>query len=188
MNRSRHAFAQVVCPISEVILSSMIECHIQSQRECLLALDFVRWKTGDVIFIAKQSHLDECVAMHSIALQDALSDIHPMTSEGADALLDLRDLLMSDGHPGTCVKCFFTLLGDLGKTGALRPLKRLLEERFEVEVSAECGELETMTLNLDAGSDLESFCMHAMEIVRYDRAYRERQIMLRLRRKKIASS
>lgn len=108
-----------------------------------------------------------------------------MTPEGADALLDLREQLMSDGHPGKCVKCFFALLGDLGKPGALSPLRHWLEERVEVEVTAGGRELEILPLRLEAGADLESFCLNAIDTVRHDRAYRNQRISLRLRYKRI---
>ena len=125
--------------------------------------------------------------MSTSALHQALSSVHPLTSEGADALLDLREQLMSGGHPGSCIKCFFTLLGDLQRPGALQPLQRLLEERFEVEVTTDSERLEALPLHLEGGRDLESFCMRTMETVRMDRAYTERRITLRLRRKKDAS-
>lgn len=121
--------------------------------------------------------------MKTDSLHAVLSAVVPSTSEGADALLDLREQLMSEGHPGTCVKCFFALLGDLGKPGALKPLRHWLEERLEVEVTADGRELETLPLRLEAGENLESFCRSAIATVRHDRTYRDRRISMRLRYK-----
>ena len=114
-------------------------------------------------------------------MHEVLSSVKPLTSEGADALLDLREILMAEGHPGECLKCFFTLLGDLKKPGALRPLRKFLEERCEVEVCGESSELEAMPLRLEQGTDLVSFCHRAMETIRDDRAYAERSITMRVR-------
>lgn len=142
----------------------------------------VRQSHGDS-YCESISTIEDSPRMNTIALHEALASVHPLTPEGADALLDLRESLLSDGHPGTCIKCFFKLLGDLQKPGALQPLRHLLEERFELEVSADSNPLDILPLHLDDGYDLESFCMRAIETVRFDRAFPDRKLTLRLRRK-----
>lgn len=114
-------------------------------------------------------------------LQPLLESITPTTSEGADLLLDLRQLLLSDGHPGKCVRCFFGLLGDLRQPGALKPLRHWLERHLEIEVSAGGSELEVLPVRLGGVTDLESYCHRAIATVREDRAFAEERIHLRFR-------
>lgn len=119
--------------------------------------------------------------MNSATIDRALSGIEPTSSEGADLLLDLRQLLLDQGHPGKCVRCFFGLLGDLRQPGALRPIRLWLERNLEIVVHAKHGELETLPLELSAAGDLEDFCQRAIRTVREDRAYRDRELTLRFR-------
>ncbi|MCH7224717.1 hypothetical protein [Haloferula sp. A504] len=115
-----------------------------------------------------------------------LPTVTPTTSKGADLLLDLRDLLLSHGHPGKCVSCFFGLLGDLRQPGALKPLRHWLEQHLEVEVSAGGREIDVLPVRLDEAADLESFCHQAIKTVRFDRSFRDRRIQLRFRYKSAA--
>ncbi len=115
-----------------------------------------------------------------------LNTVAPTTSEGADFLLDLRELLLSRGHAGKCVRCFFGLLGDLRQPGALKPLRHWLERHLEVEVSADGREIDVLPVRLDEAADLESFCHRAIDTVRFDRSFRDQRIALRFRYKTVA--
>ena len=42
-------------------------------------------------------------------IDEILKPLAPVLAREADAILDLRELLVSQGHPGKCVKCFFSL-------------------------------------------------------------------------------
>jgi hypothetical protein len=117
-----------------------------------------------------------------------LTQIRPTTPEGADWLLDLRELLISRGHPGKCVRCFFELLGDLDQPGALRPLRHWLEQHLVVEVTAAGQALDTLPVRLNAEDDLESFCHRTIHTVRFDRSFRHQHIALRFRFKDQAAA
>ena len=112
---------------------------------------------------------------------DLLSTANPSTSEGADFLLDLRELLLSRGHAGKCVHCFFGLLGDLGKPGALAPLRHWLEQNLEVAVTIDDEVVEVLPVSLDQSKSLEEFCHRAMDTVRYDRSYDAKRIEMEFR-------
>jgi len=114
-------------------------------------------------------------------LRKAFSPVEPKTPAAADALLDLWQELTTGGHPSECVKCFFTLLGQVKSPAALTPLRQLLEERLEVEVCAGNRELESLPLDLEGSADLESFCTRAILTVQMDRAYPDPEIKLRVR-------
>jgi hypothetical protein len=121
--------------------------------------------------------------MSNFSLETLFQGLNPRTSEGADMLLDLREAMMSQGHPGYCVRCFFGLLGDLRQKGALLPLRHWLEKNLELEIAAEGQELEVLPVMLDKANDLEGFCNNAMQTVREDRAYSHPHISLRFRYK-----
>lgn len=93
-------------------------------------------------------------------------------SNEADAILDLRDLLINHGHPGKCVKCFFQLFGaaDAGLQPKLSALKSWLEENVQISVRRGNRELEVFPLVL-LQDTLETFCLRAMETIRLDRGY-----------------
>lgn len=107
----------------------------------------------------------------------------PATAEGADFLLDMRELLLSRGHPGTCVKCFFGLLGDLRRPGALAPLRHWLEQNLEVAVTIGGEVVEALPVRLDLSADLRDFCERTIATVRHDRAYDAERIELGFRYK-----
>ncbi|MBB5352715.1 hypothetical protein HNR46_002963 [Haloferula luteola] len=117
--------------------------------------------------------------MTSIELQNLLSRVTPTTAEGADLLLDLRELLLSHGHPGKCVRCFFDLLGDLDQPGVLQPLRHWLEQHLEVEVTAAGTHLERLPVKLHGTGSLEDLCLRAIGTLREDRAYAHPDIRLR---------
>lgn len=119
--------------------------------------------------------------MTSQELQRLLATVTPSSSEGADFLLDLRELLLAQGHPGKCVRCFFGLLGDLKQPGALQPLRLWLEQHLEVSVTAGAQEIDSFPVRLERAGSLEEFCHRAIDTVRQDRGFREREISLRFR-------
>jgi len=121
-------------------------------------------------------------------IQKLLPTVAPTTSEGADMLLDLRELLLQGGHPGKCVRCFFGLLGDLRQPGALLPLRHWLENHLEIEVSADGREIDVLPVRLDRAADLEGYCHKAMDIIRNDRAFDAAQIAMRFRYKCAAAA
>lgn len=110
-----------------------------------------------------------------------LTAVIPRTPEGADHLLDLRELLMTRGHPGKCVRCFFALLGDLHAPGALRPLRHWLEKNIEVSVSIEGRVVESLRFQLQPSESLEDYCQRTIRMVREDRSYRDPAITLGFR-------
>lgn len=114
-------------------------------------------------------------------IAELLPSITPKTSEGADLLLDLRELLLSDGHPGKCVRCFFGLMGDLGQPGALAPMRSWLERHLEIEVSSQGQEIDSLDLQIGTATDLEDFCHKAITTIRMDRHHRHSNIQLRFR-------
>ncbi len=106
----------------------------------------------------------------------------------ADAILDLRELLMSKGHPGKCVRCFFQLFTAAGKEALprLAPLKAWLETNLEISVNADGRELETLPVKLRQGEDLESFCLRSIKQVRFDRGYTAKRVSMAFRYKAAA--
>lgn len=114
-------------------------------------------------------------------LNSLLLNVIPKTSAGADLVLDLRDLLMTRGHPGKCVRCFFGLLGQLDRPGALLPLRHWLEQNIEVEVRADGEIAETFPVNLEASDDIHGYCERTIRSMCEDRAYSARRLDLSFR-------
>lgn len=107
-----------------------------------------------------------------------LSQVGPLTPEGADAILDLRQYLLEKGHPGDCVKCFFALQGNLKRPTNLKALRLWLEANLEVSVRIN-GELrETLPVNLDNCHNLSDYCQTVVKVIRQDRAYPDKRIEL----------
>lgn len=119
-------------------------------------------------------------------VRELLETVTPTSSAGADFLLDLRELLLSEGHAGKCVRCFFGLLGDLNQPGALKPLRHWLEQHLEVEVRADGREVDILPVRLDDAADLEGFCDQTIRTVRFDRSFRHQHLQMRLRFKQVA--
>ncbi len=114
-------------------------------------------------------------------VDELLSLLTPHTAKHADSILDLRELLLQGGHPGKCVRCFFTLSQSLAGTpndGVAR-LRRWLERNIELSVTANGKCLETIPFRSHPGTDLETFCRNAIRNIRLDRAYRQRAITIR---------
>ena len=74
-----------------------------------------------------------------------LLPLAPVLAKQADAILDLRELLMSKGHPGKCVRCFFQLFtaasANRSALPRLAPLIAWLEANLEISVRADGVEL-----------------------------------------------
>lgn len=117
-----------------------------------------------------------------------LRPLAPMLAEEADAILDLRDLLMRQGHAGKCVKCFFQLFTTAGsrQVPALEPLSRWIESHFEIAVEADGREMERLPVTLKPGEDLEAFCRRSIRGIRMDRHFKARKVSLAFRYKAAA--
>ncbi|WP_193211801.1 hypothetical protein [Luteolibacter marinus] len=112
----------------------------------------------------------------------------PDLAKEADALLDLRELLMTKGHAGKCVRAFFHLFAAAKQDTRpkLAPLQAWLEEHLEISVHADGRELETLPVELHAIEDLDSFCMRSIKKVRMDRSFAARRLDLAFRYKGLA--
>ena len=108
-----------------------------------------------------------------------LSDARPLTPQGADFLLDIREILLKKGHPGDCVQCFFGLLGNLDRPGVLAPLRHWLETNLEVAVEIDGETRETIAVNFGNSRNLNDYCLRMVDLVRNDRSYQEESIRLR---------
>lgn len=106
----------------------------------------------------------------------------------ADAILDLRELLISGGHPGKCVRCFFRLFDSETHAGfpLLAPLRRWLEAHVEIVVESRSKALEAIPLSFSADENLEEFCHRNIRSIRMDRGYDARHISLKFRYKTAA--
>ena len=120
-------------------------------------------------------------------IDDMLRPLAPVLSKEADAILDLRDLLIRQGHAGKCVRCFFHLFEAAGSNfqPQFAPLKAWLEKHVEILVRSETRDLEVLPLVL-GDEDLESFCLQSMDKVRMDRSYRANRLQLSFRYKAAA--
>lgn len=118
-----------------------------------------------------------------------LRPLAPVLAREADAILDLRELLTRQGHPGKCVRCFFRLFEAAGMEmqPQLAPLQAWLEKHMEIAVKSEGKELETLPFSLENDEDLEGFCLRSIERVRMDRGYRASRLQLAFRYKAIAA-
>lgn len=117
-----------------------------------------------------------------------LMPLAPSLAREADTILDLRELLMTNGQPGKCVRCFFRLFTAAGTDSLpkLTPLREFLERHVEIAVRADGSELETIPVKLRQGEDLEDFCMRSMKQVRLDRTYQAQRVDLAFRFKAAA--
>ena len=102
----------------------------------------------------------------------------PHTSEGADLLLDLRVLLINDGHPGSCVQCFISLLGSLDRPGGLTPLRHWFESHIQVAVHINGETVEYFPVRFGQSKDLVDYCNKTITMMREDRTYSAKQIRL----------
>lgn len=122
------------------------------------------------------------------SIEELLKPLAVEMAEEADVLLDLRELLLERGHPGSCVRCFFRLFVTAGSKGRplLAPLRHWIEQELEIEVSERGRLLEVLPVEVRSGDTLESFCRRAISQVRHDRAYTARRIRLGFRYKEAA--
>ena len=118
-----------------------------------------------------------------------LRPLAPVLAKEADAILDLRELLVRQGHPGKCVRCFFRLFEAVGSEmqPQLAPLLAWLESKVEISVRSEEVELETLPFVLADNEDLESFCLRSIESIRMDRNYSGSRLQLAFRYKALAA-
>lgn len=117
-----------------------------------------------------------------------LLPLAPVLAKEADAILDLRELLMSKGHPGKCVRCFFQLFTAAGSVAMpqMAPLIAWLEANLEIAVRADGRVLESLPVKLGEDEDLEAFCIRSIEKVRFDRGFTARRVNLAFRYKAAA--
>ena len=122
-------------------------------------------------------------------IDELLRPLATTLAREADAILDLRELLKSQGHPGKCVRCFFQLFAAAGTEllPRLAPLRAWLEKNVEIAVRNESEELESLPLALGRDEDLEAFCLRSIQNVRMDRAYQTSQVRLAFRYKALAA-
>ena len=118
-----------------------------------------------------------------------LRPLAQVLAKEADAILDLRELLVRQGHPGKCVRCFFRLFEAVGSEmqPQLAPLLAWLESKVEISVRSEEVELETLPFVLADNEDLESFCLRSIESIRMDRNYSGSRLQLAFRYKSLAA-
>lgn len=119
--------------------------------------------------------------MNLNTIDELISPVAKLIPFCADAVLDLREALLSKQHPGKCVSCFFRILAPacrIQRTNSVEPLKNWLEENLEIVVMDQSIiELERLSVNL-LENDLETFCQKVMEQIHFDRNYASRQISL----------
>jgi len=116
--------------------------------------------------------------MDKAKVNQLLPKARPLTPEGADLFLDLRELLLENGHPGDCVQCFFNLLDNLDRPESLIPLRHWLESNIEIAVEINEQTRETFPVRFGKTKSLSDYCQRIFNIIREDRAYTERNILL----------
>lgn len=122
-------------------------------------------------------------------IDEMLRPLAPALAREADAILDLRELLSRQGHPGKCIRCFFRLFSAAGsqELPRLAPLQSWLENNVVISIRAGDEELEAIPLTLEQGDDLESFCLRSIEHVRMDRGYQAKTVQLAFRYRALAA-
>ncbi len=126
--------------------------------------------------------------MDAATVNDLIADARPLTPEGADFVLDLRELLLTKGHAGSCVQCFFGLLGDLNRPGSLLPLRHWLEAHLEVAVKVDGETREPIPFAIGTSKNLNEYCKQIFSLIREDRRYDEEMIRLNFQYRKVALS
>ncbi len=118
-------------------------------------------------------------------IDEILLPLGPVLAREADAILDLRDLLLRQGHPGKCVRCFFRLFEAAGsdRLASLHLLQSWLEKNVEISIRRNGEELETLPFMMRADEDLQKFCLRAIDHVRMDRSYQGGPLLLAFRYK-----
>lgn len=123
-----------------------------------------------------------------VEIDEMLKPLAPFLAREADAILDLRELIARQGHPGKCVKCFFRLFEAAGEPALpkLAPLRKWLEGNVEICVRGDGLELESRPLALASSESLEAFCLRSIHEIRMDRGYGARRVELAFRYKTAA--
>ena len=121
-------------------------------------------------------------------VDDLLCQLALRSAEHADSILDLRELLLQGGHPGKCVRCFFTISHSFvnEQDAGILALRNWLERNVELAITADGCLLETIPFHPQPGVDLETYCRTAIRLVRLDRAYRQHAITIRFRYREAA--
>jgi hypothetical protein len=121
-------------------------------------------------------------------IDELLSQLSPRAADHADAILDLRELLRDGGHPGKCVRCFFTIAQSLADTPdhGVEALRKWLERNVELTVSAGAKLLETIPFRPQPDADLETYCRITIRSIRLDRSYSHPAITIRFRYRQAA--
>lgn len=141
--------------------------------------------------VATESQLDFIRGVQPTAqeIDEILLPLAPVLAREADAILDLRELLISQGHPGKCVRCFFRLFEAAGEDwrSSLALLQSWLEKNVEISIRRNGEELEALPFALKNDEDLEKFCLRSIDHVRMDRHFGEGPLMLAFRYKSRAA-
>lgn len=118
-----------------------------------------------------------------------LRPLAPVLAREADAILDLRQLLARQGHPGKCIRCFFKLFEAAGPENRpnLALLLSWLEKHMEISVRSDGDELEALPFQVRNEEDLEQFCLRSIDEIRMDRDYGARPLLLAFRYKSVAA-
>jgi hypothetical protein len=118
------------------------------------------------------SQIDQIITPISIALKGC-----------ANELLDIRDAATSLRQPGTCVACYYKVMGRARRShrlDSLAALKQWIEAHVEVIAEAEANQvLERFPVALDNECDLESYCTTMMDKVQNDRNFEADIVHLR---------
>lgn len=122
-------------------------------------------------------------------IDSILRPLATVLAREADAILDLRQLIASQGHPGKCVRCFFKLFEAAGSENRpnLARLQSWLETHVEISVRSGVEEVETLPLRLQNDEDLETFCLRSIDHLRMDRYYGQKTLLLAFRYKDLAA-
>jgi hypothetical protein len=141
--------------------------------------------------VANHSQLGSTSAV-PLSFEEIDQILLPLTttlSREADAILDLRELLASQAHPGKCIRCFFKLFHAAGnqRSESLAKLQAWLEKHVEIAIRSENEVLEVFPFQMEKGEDLEAFCHRSMEWVRMDRNYDAKLLVLAFRYKSLAA-
>ena len=149
-----------------------------------------QWISNSANFLLRPSLSWSCFRFVNLKTIDLM--LRPLArslAREADAILDLRELLLNQGHPGKCVRCFFRLYeaADGGLVQDLAPLRAWLETNVEISVRREGEELETLPFAPAKHEDLEAFCMRSIGLIRMDRGYQGKHLQLAFRYKALAA-
>ena len=149
-----------------------------------------QWISNSANFLLRLILIWSCFLMVNPEMIDLM--LRPLArslAREADAILDLRELLLNQGHPGKCVRCFFRLYEGAGSglIQHLAPLRVWLETNVEICVRRDGEELETLPFAPAKHEDLQAFCMRSIDLIRMDRGYHGKHLQLAFRYKALAA-